>query len=265
MSHSSEQTRARILDVALSELRRHGYTGASLRRIAVSAHVTTGAIYNHFGSKEGMLDALVGEAADELVAAWTAGRTQAHCPRQDGGPGTQADPVTCRAVRSPQEPAEPAATASAVGTAAAGQATLTHSSDRTDDVLALVYERVEVFELLLCRAGGTRYEHVLERLAQIEEESYSRLPGLTDSAADRLFVRTLASNGVEALRTVLDNGLTRQEAQHYMDRLKRFRLGGWAGLLAQDPGGPDSPSSPAGPDSPGARGAQAHHPAGGHS
>ena len=78
-------------------------------------------------------------------------------------------------------------------------------------------------------------------------------------------MRTLASNGVEALRTVLDNGLTRQEAQHYMDRLKRFRLGGWAGLLAQDPGGPDSPSSPAGPDSPGARGAQAHHPAGGHS
>ena len=124
---------------------------------------------------------------------------------------------------APAAPADPGRRTGATRTA--------HCAARTGRVLALVYARPEIFEVLLCRARGTDYEHLPERLARIEAEAYRRLPGITDSPADRLLVRTLAAGGVEALRAALEHRLTRSEAQRYMERIARFRLAGWAGLL----------------------------------
>ena len=209
MSHSPARTRARILEAALAEFRDRGYERAGLRRIAAAARVTTGAVYNHFGSKEGLFDALVGESAAELMAAWTAGR--------DGDAGTPAN--------------MPPADMPADRTGRSADRTAAFSADRTGRILDLVYSRVEIFELLLCRARGTGYERLPEQLARIEAEAYRRLPGITDSPADRLLVRTLAAGGVEALRAALEHRLTRPEARRYMERIARFRLAGWAGLL----------------------------------
>jgi transcriptional regulator, tetR family len=209
MGHSPARTRARILEAALAEFRDRGYERAGLRRIAAAARVTTGAVYNHFGSKEGLFDALVGESAAELVAAWTAGR--------DGDAGT------------------PPADMPADRTGRSADRTAAFSADRTGRILDLVYSRVEIFELLLCRARGTGHERLPEQLARIEAEAYRRLPGITDSAADRLLMRTLAAGGVEALRAALEHRLTRPEARRYMERIARFRLAGWAGLLGPTP------------------------------
>ena len=62
------QTKQRILRAAREEFLRHGYGQAGLRRIAAAAHVTTGAVYNHFGSKHGLFDAIVRGPADLLLA-----------------------------------------------------------------------------------------------------------------------------------------------------------------------------------------------------
>ena len=217
MGHSPARTRARILEAALAEFRDRGYERTGLRRIAAAARVTTGAVYNHFGSKEGLFDALVGESAAELVAAWTAGR--------DGDAGT------------------PPADMPADRTGRSADRTAAFSADRTGRILDLVYSRVEIFELLLCRARGTGYERLPEQLARIEAEAYRRLPGITDSAADRLLVRTLAASGVEALRAALEHRLTRPEARRYMERIARFRLAGWAGLLGPTPAPEHAPET----------------------
>ena len=217
MGHSPARTRARILEAALAEFRDRGYERTGLRRIAAAARVTTGAVYNHFGSKEGLFDALVGESAAELVAAWTAGR--------DGDAGTP--PTDMPADR----------------TGRSADRTAAFSADRTGRILDLVYSRVEIFELLLCRARGTGYERLPEQLARIEAEAYRRLPGITDSAADRLLVRTLAAGGVEALRAALEHRLTRPEARRYMERIARFRLAGWAGLLGPTPAPEHAPET----------------------
>lgn len=214
-------------------IRHRGYAGASLRRIASAAHATTGAIYNHFGSKEGLFDALVGESAERLVSAWAAGRTGSG----SGGPGPATGPGGGRGETAPGSD----------GGAADSEA-LAHSVGRTNDLLALIYDDLDIFELLLCHATGSRYEHFPEQLVRIEEEAYRSLPGLTDSPADRLFAHSLASNGLEALRAAVDHGLTRQEARQYMDRVTRFRLSGWAGLLAQSPSAPPAPGTS--PDDP---------------
>lgn len=199
------QTKQRILRAAREEFLRHGYGQAGLRRIAAAAHVTTGAVYNHFRSKHGLFDAIVRGPADLLLAAWTSGR-----PPQDADMDN-----------APPSPS----TASA------------HSATRTADVLSLVYQHAQAYELLLCHAHGSEYADFADRLARAEEGAYRRIPGMTDSIADRLFLRTIASDGVAALRTALAHHLTEDEARQYMERIARFRLGGWAELLGPSTSG----------------------------
>jgi len=69
---TAEDTRARILDVALELVTERGYAGTSIRDLAERLHLTTAAIYYHFASKEALLDALVAPLTgglDELAAA----------------------------------------------------------------------------------------------------------------------------------------------------------------------------------------------------
>ena len=65
----SEGTRRRILDAAAHLFRRKGYAATSLRDIAGRAHMISGSIYYHFGSKEEILDAVLQEGIITLHAA----------------------------------------------------------------------------------------------------------------------------------------------------------------------------------------------------
>ncbi len=62
------QTRQTLLDAALSVFSANGYTAARLETIAVQANATRGAIYHHFGSKLGLYQALLDQAADQRIA-----------------------------------------------------------------------------------------------------------------------------------------------------------------------------------------------------
>lgn len=73
-----------------------------------------------------------------------------------------------------------------------------------------------------------------------EAEGNSPNPGL--SPADRLFLHTLASSGVEALRAALAEGLSHGEARQYMERIKAFLLHGWAGVLKTECAETSSPT-----------------------
>lgn len=55
------ETRARLLVAARRTFARHGYHGTSLDRVSENAGCTKGAVYDHFGSKEGLFLALLDE------------------------------------------------------------------------------------------------------------------------------------------------------------------------------------------------------------
>jgi AcrR family transcriptional regulator len=61
-----EATRAALLAVAQKHFGRDGYSGAEIGRIAAEARVTTGAIYHHFSSKQGLFLA-VAEALETRI------------------------------------------------------------------------------------------------------------------------------------------------------------------------------------------------------
>jgi AcrR family transcriptional regulator len=76
----SDATAAEVRKAARDLFATHGYAAVGLERVAVAAGVTRGAVYHHFGSKEGLFAAVlaevhamvgssVAEAADQVWAA----------------------------------------------------------------------------------------------------------------------------------------------------------------------------------------------------
>lgn len=62
-------TRAGLLDAAADQFARKGFHAVSTEAVADAADRTTGALYAHFGSKEGLLFALVDEYRDATADA----------------------------------------------------------------------------------------------------------------------------------------------------------------------------------------------------
>jgi AcrR family transcriptional regulator len=65
------RTRAALLEAAIDELVRHGPGGARIERVAAAAGCTTGALYTHFGSKDGLLLAVYDEVTRRVSAETT--------------------------------------------------------------------------------------------------------------------------------------------------------------------------------------------------
>ncbi|MDR0623370.1 MAG: TetR/AcrR family transcriptional regulator [Treponema sp.] len=63
------KTIAKILKCAGAEFLRNGYAGASLRKIAAAADLTTGALYRHYADKASLYKALVEPAYHEILAS----------------------------------------------------------------------------------------------------------------------------------------------------------------------------------------------------
>lgn len=72
----SAQVRDRILEVATDLMARRGYAGTSISAIGKEAGALPASIYWHFGSKEGLLAAVVERAAER----WFEGASQAADP-----------------------------------------------------------------------------------------------------------------------------------------------------------------------------------------
>jgi AcrR family transcriptional regulator len=61
------ETTRRLLDVARAQFAEYGYAHASTEAIVQLAGVTRGALYHHFGSKEGLFKAVVAEAQQAVA------------------------------------------------------------------------------------------------------------------------------------------------------------------------------------------------------
>jgi AcrR family transcriptional regulator len=78
---SREQTRARILDVALDLIAANGFAGASTREISERLGFTKAALYYHFRTKDDLLAALLAPVIEGLAAL-----VEGQDPRPAAGP-----------------------------------------------------------------------------------------------------------------------------------------------------------------------------------
>ena len=63
---AADDTRQRILDIAVDLFIEQGYAGTSVRDISERLGMTKGSLYYHFASKEEVLNALVAPLLEDL-------------------------------------------------------------------------------------------------------------------------------------------------------------------------------------------------------
>ena len=64
-----ERTRKRLLEAARSQIAEKGVSGLRINEITEGADVALGSFYNHFESKEAIVEAIVAESLEELAEA----------------------------------------------------------------------------------------------------------------------------------------------------------------------------------------------------
>lgn len=65
-------TRARLITAAREAFAAHGYAEASMDELTAAAGLTRGALYHHFGGKQGLLEAVIAQIDAEMAERLTA-------------------------------------------------------------------------------------------------------------------------------------------------------------------------------------------------
>ncbi|WP_152658211.1 TetR/AcrR family transcriptional regulator [Oceanobacillus sp. CFH 90083] len=193
MSYNSKLTRERILSEAHHAFLNQGFQSASLRDIAKKAHVTTGAMYNHFKNKEDLFEALVESSASELL------NYIRQIYQQVDGEDNETIEKT--------------------------------SLDSTDKIIDYIYNHFGDFKLIFCCSTGSKYENYLNELAQIEEEFQKKVLDRWGIKVNEHFLHVICVAGFHDLYEIVDHDLSKEEAIEYMDTVKRFRMAGWKAIL----------------------------------
>jgi AcrR family transcriptional regulator len=77
-----EVTTKRLLEVARAHFTKHGYAQSATEKIVEEAGVTRGALYHHFGSKEGLFKAVLEVVQQEVAARIEAAVSKTNDPWQ---------------------------------------------------------------------------------------------------------------------------------------------------------------------------------------
>lgn len=191
-----------IMAAAWQEFLTYGFADASMRRIAAASGMSAAGLYKHFPSKEEMFAALVEPAFQGLMALY----------RQE-------------------ETAEREALEAGIVTEkwqSGGEARLT---------MTYIYDHLDAFRLLVCKAQGTRYESFLHDLAIEEEKTTMVMMELLKNRGGQINevnpkeFHLLVTANVNAVFQAVEHGFTREEALRYADTLDRFFTKGWQALF----------------------------------
>lgn len=132
----SEDTKRLILDTAKKEFSEKGYNDASIRKIAKSAGLTTGAIFRYYPDKNSLFSALVAPVANHLLETYKTGGSLGFDSLTEGSPEQIWD----------------------------------ISKKILDDLVEYVFENKDVFHLLIGKSAGSSYENFVDLLIEEEEK-----------------------------------------------------------------------------------------------
>lgn len=199
MSYGSEQTRKRILAAAKEEFLAEGFQNASLRRIAEKANGSTGAIYMHFKSKEGLFAHLVSDVYNSMA-----------------GDGDATEAATEFKINL---------------------ADYTQKTQAAMMFVKYMLENRDVFELLLCHSGGTSFECFIDDVAKsyarqsmlmIQEQKKF---GLVRNVPPEHHVYSLCRSYFYLLFDIISSKMPEEQIEGYVKNIIAFEHYGWHGLL----------------------------------
>jgi AcrR family transcriptional regulator len=202
MAKKVEGVSEKLLDCARKEFLEKGFKGASLRSIAEKAGSSTGAIYIRYPDKEALFDDLVADTLDNFLSNFRAAQDR-HFELIDT-----------------DETAK--------------------SSDMSQEYLyhfiSYVYDHYDVFKLVLCCSGGTKYENFIHDLVSLEvdvtEKYYDKLHelGKMEGHIRHDVHHMLTSAYYTAVFEIVVHDMSRENASGYIQEVSDFFNSGWNSL-----------------------------------
>lgn len=202
----NEEVMEEILKAAKEEFLTLGYTEASMRNIAKKANLTTGSLYYRFLDKAEMLDAVVGNEAEELLTMF-------------------------KRIQNDFAKKEIENQVSEMGL---------YTENGLHVMIDYIYDHYDVFKIIICKSKGSKYEFYIDSLVDIEvENTYRFINELKDK---KLKVREPSEDLIHILCTsffasifeVVQHDMKREEALKYADEIYAFNEAGWSVLLGLD-------------------------------
>lgn len=199
----NEKLAEELLEAGKQEFLERGFLGASMRSIAAAAGVTTGALYRYYADKEALFDALVGEPAQVLLESYR--KIQREFSEL---------PLEQRLSNLPEI-----------------------SDDGQMWMIAHIYDHFDAFKLITCCSVGTRYEHYLDTLIEIEVNASQVLIEAMEAAGMK--VQPIDDELIHIVSSALFNGMfetvrhdmPREKAVQHMCSLRDFYSAGWFKIL----------------------------------
>lgn len=198
MKHKAPGVTDELLVKAKEEFLIEGYQGASLRKIASAAGVSTNSIYVRFEDKKGLFDAIVKETADEFYSLVTN--------------------MNNLAVNEDEK-----------------EAAMEKSGQYTFEALDYVYDHFDIFKLIFCKSQGTEYEKYIDMLSREEEKAYKQYMEkmIPDKQVSNLFIHLVCQAGYRYLTETVAYGLTREEARDFMSEVVTYTKAGLEAVIGQ--------------------------------
>lgn len=202
----NEEVMEEILKAAKEEFLMLGYIEASMRNIAKKANLTTGSLYYRFLDKAEMLDAVVGNEAEELLTMF-------------------------KRIQSDFAKKEIENQVSEMGS---------YTENGLHVMINYIYDHYDAFKIIICRSKGSKYEFYIDSLVDIEVENTYRF--INELKEKNLKVREPSEDLIHILCTsffasifeVVQHDMKREEALKYADEIYAFNEAGWSVLLGLD-------------------------------
>ena len=197
------KTQKKILEVGKREFLAKGFKDASLRGIVKEAGFTQGAFYGYYPDKEALFTALVCEAADGLAERFKSAQ-KAHFDLIKKGETRFSRKL---------------------------------STEYLQTFIDYIYDNFDAFKLVICRSAGTKYEHYIHDLVELDvsaTETYYRLLqklGKIEGTVSRELHHMITSAYFTAVFEIVVHDMSRKKAFEYIKELAVFFNCGWDGIL----------------------------------
>ena len=199
----NEKLAADLMEAGKKEFLSKGFQGASLRNIAASLGVTTGAIYRYYSDKEALFDALVEEPARILVERY-----------REIQQSFSTLPLERRLNELPEV-----------------------SHDGQMWMIKHIYNNLDAFKLIVSCSAGTKYEYYIDTLIEIEVNASRVLidqmtaAGLKVHPIDDELIHIVSSALFSGIFEPVRHDMPMDKAVVYMDSLREFYSAGWFKIL----------------------------------
>ena len=200
MAGKTTDTRDRLLDAAREEFLEYGFENASLRRMAKTVGIAAPSVYNHFSSKEDMFAALVEPVIQMVKETFLSVDEE----KLQNVKNKQADEALDKA-------------------------------NTMKPVLDFAFDHLDDVRLLLFSAEGTKYQGILDKVAEMEANATCRVmteagyPPFTEEQQEEMFC--VMRHQYQMYAEAIKNGWSKERTWNYWKRVSSFYTEGWKKLL----------------------------------